>query len=220
MNFSGRIVRGSGGFTLLEMLVSITIFTLLTSTLLVKNSQFKGNVAITNLAYQMALSLREAQSYGVNVKGVATAGGSPFSYTTPYGIHFDTTNTYLLFGDSHPAATGNAKSGNRVYTASDRLIRSYPLQVGNTIARFCVTRSSPAATTCSGVGGLTSLDVTFVRPQPDAVIREGAASGYAQTSADSAAIYVKNDKGVCKGVSVTNVGQIGVIDSPTAAECP
>lgn len=218
------------GFTLFEMLVSLGIFMLLTTTLLVKNSQFKGNVVIGNTAYQLALAFREAQAYGVNVRGVDPSQSgtpAPFIYNTAYGIHFDsgTPSSYLLFGDSYPPASGSSVVvGDRQYTSTfgsaDALVRSYQIGSGTEVVMFCTRR--PTGVLCnnsgSGLSKLTWLDVSFLRPQLSAVIRDSSQldtlSPPSILFATSAVVVVKNTQGICKAVKVTSAGSVGVVENP------
>jgi|GEM_PF-2535796 len=216
------------GFTLFEMLVSLGIFMLLTTTLLVKNSQFKGNVVIGNTAYQLALAFREAQAYGVNVRGVDPSQSGSYIYVTPYGVHFDTsaTQSYVLFGDSYPpASNGSTAVGDRQYTstplgAADVSIRTYQLGSGTDVAMFCTLRSGASVPLCSnsGSGSLSWLDVSYLRPHLSAAIRDSSQTD-TQTSPDilfavSAVVVVKNAQGICKAVKVTSAGSVGVIEDP------
>ena len=220
---SGDGRGGRKGFTLFEMLVSIGIFTLITSVLLVKNSQFKGNILITNLAYQIATAVRQAQSYGVNVRGGATGSprGNPFSYTWPYGVHFAATNlpsggvilpnSFDLFADKG-AADG-------LYSAAidGAPIETFRLQQSNTILKFCwKTSLSPSVDyVCSDTTPVSYLGITFKRPDPAANIYIGLGSpavGVTKTSATSVKIIVSSSKAVCKGVQVDSSGQVSVLD--------
>lgn len=215
------------GFTLFEMMVSIAIFTLLTTTILVKNSQFKSVTSTTNLAYQVALAYREAQQYGVNVRRATSIPGAAdedaFAYKYPYGIHVDsaTNDSLLLFADTYNDSVRALGSDGLFVsvpsgggTLKDTTVRSYALKNGNTISKFCVDTTSPS-TRCSNDASnpLTSLDVTFVRPFPDANFQVQVSGGGAlPTGITSAKICVVSPQGTTKGVRVSSVGQIEVLD--------
>ncbi len=84
------------GFSMVELMISIGIFMLITGILLANFPSFSSKISLENLAYEIALSIREAQIYGLSVKQFGTGG---FDYG--YGIHFDNTdyNSFILFAD-------------------------------------------------------------------------------------------------------------------------
>src|SRR3989338_7579467 len=56
------------GFTLVELLVTLSLFVVLTTIVLFSQSKFNGSILLTNLAYDVAITVRQAQTYGVNVR--------------------------------------------------------------------------------------------------------------------------------------------------------
>src|SRR3989344_4732921 len=91
------------GFTLVELIVVVAITTLISSIVVVGSSKFDGTILLTNLAYDVALSVREAQFAGLNVKVFQSGGTSTFN--AGYGITFYKLNAdtsvnnkdYILF---------------------------------------------------------------------------------------------------------------------------
>jgi prepilin-type N-terminal cleavage/methylation domain-containing protein len=71
------------GFTLVEMLVSIAIFVLITTVVVFRHASFNASVQLSNAVYDLALQFRQSQFEAVNVtteKYVVT-GGSAFQIT-------------------------------------------------------------------------------------------------------------------------------------------
>ena len=91
------------GFTLIELLVTISIFIIVTSVAVFNNNQFNSSILLTDLGYQIALSVRQAQVYGITVKAPASCvvGSSSCSFTSGYGIDFNINSktSYILFED-------------------------------------------------------------------------------------------------------------------------
>ena len=100
----------SKGFTLIELLVTLSLFVVLTTIVIFSQSKFNGSILLTNLAYDVALTVRQAQSYGVNVREVASDTSTGFKHA--YGVHFDIANDkeFILFSDS-VGGDGNYKRG-------------------------------------------------------------------------------------------------------------
>jgi len=149
----------SRGFTLIEMLLVVAIIVVVTSVVLANNNRFGGTVQLQNLAFDIALSTREAQIYGVSVLHFKSGANS--SFTAPFGVHFDITNNnntmYLIFAD--------AVTEDGHYTTGE-LLTSTNIGRGFFIGDLCVTPSS-GTEDCS----ISKLDVVYKHPEPDAYIR-------------------------------------------------
>ena len=91
------------GFTLVELMVVVSIFAIVTSISIYNYSNFNSSLSIQNLADDIALTVRRAQSFAIGVRGY---GGS---FNEGYGIHFSSnpntkdyegSNTsFVLFSD-------------------------------------------------------------------------------------------------------------------------
>ncbi len=189
------------GFTLVELMVSVAIFAFMTAFLVAKYGTFNQGILLTNLAYDVALTIRNAQSYGLNVKSKPIENQS---YSTlfdyPYGVHFETganNKIMIFFADS----TADGK-----YVASNNeLITSYNIKRGSYVSALCAG-TGPGAS-CAAA---SSLDVTFKRPDPNAIIKKNGET--ASTFSYSEITLVSTDGGV-KKVAVRSTGQITVCDN-------
>lgn len=171
------------GFSLVELLVVIGIILMITATVLAQYSSFNSTILLKDLAYEIALSLREAQSYGISVRG----DNGEFDRT--YGMHFTVGNTYTLFVDRDEDGQFD----------SDEVVASYTIGNNNSIVRLCAN-----GTTCST--SLSSLDVMYRRPESDAFFYGGSgSSNYA-----SVTIVVGSENGAERYVRVWPTGQISI----------
>ena len=140
----------TGGFSLVELMVTIGIVTLVTGVVMVKYSAFNSVVILKSQAYELALDIREAQVFGVSV------GGGTNSYRQAYGIYVDMTNPnqYLLFQDT---------SGDLQYDAGEEIGETYTIDSRFEIINIC---------TVVGAGGdvctATMASIAFKRPDFDA----------------------------------------------------
>ncbi|MBU1557670.1 prepilin-type N-terminal cleavage/methylation domain-containing protein [Patescibacteria group bacterium] len=152
-------LKTSGGFSLIELMVVMAIVTLITGITLFNHNTFSGGVALENLAYEIALAVRQAQFFGINVRAASTgAGGSTFN--TGYGVYFNKANptSFILFADTN---------NDRFYSGSAEIVEVYTMKRGNQIKYLCVDGGCSSPETSS----LEQLQITFVRPEPDAVIK-------------------------------------------------
>jgi len=160
---------------MIEMLVSLAILVLLATVILSSHTNFTNSIILSNTAYDVALSLHDAESYGIGSRGYGSI------VNTGYGLHFSsaTPNSYIFFADTNPAAPPDSlptsHPGDGIYTAnSDQVVSTFTVGAGISIDNICGNPSSHIGI-CSS-GGLSSLDIVFRRPNASPVIT-GITSG-------------------------------------------
>lgn len=179
------------GFTLVELLVVLSILTVISSILLANHTRFNSTVLLTSLAYDVALSVREAQVYGVSVRQFSD------DFQVGYGVHFSTSNSYAFFADTN---------ANQIYDDGvDSIIRSYSLSRGHAIQSFCGVTSVGVERCSDSETPITFLDVVFFRPDPDAIMKSNEAGTYSR-----AIITVSAPTGDTRTIEVASTGQISV----------
>lgn len=199
----GFILSLSKGFTLVELMVVLTIIVIISTVVITSQSSFNKTLILANTAYDIALSIRSAQTYGIGSRAVGT------TVNAGHGIRFQSnpSSSFIFFADTSPTAPcsqPNCKSGDHTYTnGSDSVVQTYTLGNGMTISKLCVD------STCN----LSSLDVVFERPNPNAFI---SADGYYSVNNAKACITVTSPQGGEKYVSVSKSGQI----IANAVSCP
>jgi len=165
------------GFTIIELIVSIAIFAAMTALVIAKYGTFNQSTLVTNVAYDMALSVRTAQTYGLSVK---SSNSSLNSFDAAYGIHFDSTpanqNKFVFFADTDTPPNGLYDS------QPDEAITTYSLNQNTKITSICL---GSVYSSCNSNNIVTSLDVTFKRPNPDAIF---CAKGNCQDQLNSQSI--------------------------------
>ncbi len=151
-------VQNSKGFTLIELVVSIAIFAFMTVLVLSRYGTFNQNTLLTNMAYDMALTVKTAQTYGLSVK---SADGVSNNFNSAYGVHFDMANPtqFIFFTDID-------KNG---YYDTGEDITKYTLTSGAKILRICLA-SDMSCTSGIKLGSKDILDVEYKRPNPNAIL--------------------------------------------------
>lgn len=192
------------GFTLIELLVVTAIIVVISGVVLANNARFGGRVALENLAYDIALSLRQVQG-----QGISTARSVSGSFNTGFGMHFvKNTSSYTTYSD------GN---GNGAYSEDEIIPPSpYNIRQGYKVGLLCVTPQNSTNEIC----GYSSIDVWFSRPEPDACIGvdgdpsgeliNGRVSCLPQNQGQRARIEVLSPRGDKMYIIVEANGQIGV----------
>lgn len=203
------------GFTVVELVVVVGIFAIVSGVVLVNHGKFGGNILITNAAYDIALAIRQSQNYGVSVREFT--GGETSSFDFGYGVHLRKSNNKLItmFADVANDRVYNEKEGD---TGTSCLPASECLQLlqlgrGNTIARFCATKTN-GEEHCSHTNEITFLDITFRRPNPDALfvtdINADTVLGEDERAYQKASIVIVSPQGTYREIRVGGTGQISI----------
>ena len=191
------VKNNKDGFTLVELLVTVSIMSLISASLFWNGRQFNDKLALSTTSQDVSLLIRGVQSYSSSVRE-SSSGTGQFSYG--YGIDFDMSDlkSVTLFTD---------KNSNKVYDLGDTLVEKNILRNGVTIKSVCVT---DATNTQSCSASFKSLQITFIRPSLSATISTVDTSGFIRTSWASGQIVLTSQQGVTKTISVNSFGQISV----------
>lgn len=207
------------GVTLIELIVVMAIFTLISSVLLFNYSDFSTNVSIRNLSQDIALTVRKVQTYATSVHSITNNTMDTRDFPS-YGISFSLDETsgafepnkkrFVIFADI-PDVPGGLP--DKQYD-SDGTCGS-PAVDSECLESFSITNSDSIVEICTDATGCVSLgsvDITFRRPVPDAIIcYKQSFNDECQTSSISYVdLVLRSAKGLTRKVSVWNTGQISV----------
>ena len=181
------------GFTIIELVISVAIFAFMTALVISKYGTFNQNTLLVNVAYDMALTVRTAQSYGLSVKSVDGSN----TFNVPYGVHFDMSSRtkFVFFVDNNKNYKYDPSNG----ISADEAITTYTLNSSATILSICLG-SDPI--NCTSLGPNDSLDVTYKRPNPDAQFNCFSSSNPAPT--------------VCSVINLVGTNNSNPISQPVA----
>ena len=182
------------GFSLIELLVSISIIALISGIIITKNGAFNGAVLLRNQTYAVAFALREAQM-------MAVSGARVTSGESRYGVYFDTAvanrQTYQIFQDLNENGRWDPAENIGAVRQLDK--------------RFKIR-------TVTYNGGFTDgiMSITFTRPNFDAVFTNSGGttrSGPVYIDvAQLAATDLDTNCGKVRRVEVTAPGLIAVTE--------
>jgi prepilin-type N-terminal cleavage/methylation domain-containing protein len=196
-------------FTLIELLVVIAIFTIITSIAIFDQGKLNSQVLLTNLTYDTALSIREAQSYGVgvrqadpnNLSGNFQSGVGVFFDTNPSGIDLSDNQSVIIF--NNPNST--IDNPDVTFSSESNRLREYHFQNqrGNYIYAICQNPSD-----CLGQTTHPRLRIMFFRPNPEPVF-------YLNDDPDptTGPFYIvlrSADASLCSVIVVNSSGQVNI----------
>lgn len=145
--------KKQGGFTMVELLVTMGIFMMLMGVALAKYRTFGTNAMFVNASEDVVLALRQAQVYGEGTKGVAACAGGAFKCA--YGVHFSASipHGFTSFVDNN---------SNGIYDVGEEI----ETITWNNAVSVTGIKCTLSVTDCIG----SVMDITFKRPNPDAHI--------------------------------------------------
>jgi len=146
------------GMTYVELIVVLSIFSLISSVVLFNYGFFQSKVDIKNLASDVALQITQAQKDAISGKVDSQASAS---WKPAYGVQFDTTadnKRFVYFSDrnSDGTLTGTVCTGE--------CISNVAITKGNYISALGVVGSGTCSTS------LTKIEITYTRPDSSARI--------------------------------------------------
>jgi Tfp pilus assembly protein FimT len=205
---------GNGGFVLIELLISMSLATLILGVVLFGYRVFTNNLAVRAAGQQVAVSVRQAQSQGVVNRQINTSA----DFANGYGVSFNLSDptSYIVFSDKN----SNGKyDGDTNCSAGTECLEKDSFKNNVSLYSFCGT--DPANTrTCPPLAA-QNLNVIFSSTNQekasDAKIQFTDASGNILSSNyDSAQIFVGiGGRAPFSEVSVSSTGVIYVNSAST-----
>ena len=192
-------LKATKGFSLVELLVTIGLFVIVTGVILFNFRLFDSRIVLDNLAYEIALTVRQAQVFGTSVKELG-AGSEIFP---SYGVYFSLSddNAFTLFADVFPVV---GSGGDGKYGTGDILVDRFSIQKRNYIRELC--GYVLATSSCTP---LDELHVSYVRPNPEGTVIGVNGSGDSQYSFAEVVLSTPSDENT-RTVTIWATGQIAV----------
>ncbi len=218
------------GMTLIELLVALVIFSIITGVVLFNYGDFNASLTMQNLADDIALTVRRAQSYAIGVRGRSG------EFNVGYGVHFDVT----------PYNPEEDDAGKILYQGSNKSFILYKDNISGTSSEYHYTNTEGlcgGGTDCLEMLYITSSDyvsqikvkvsgageqelggdnpngvsIFFLRPSPEPYIYVlednkywGAAGGKPAIEHVKIKISSLKDPDSEKFITISNTGQISV----------
>jgi hypothetical protein len=221
-SFKDCLFNQKSGFTIAELMVVGAIFAVITGIVVFRYGDFNSNILVTNMAYEIALTARQAQVFGLGARGFNESGANTFQF--PYGLFINMndgsgdeegeTKQFIFFVDRSAEGTsgygrcsanssgGTCTCGNVEDECTEQVkirqnIKITELRVGDSVNQVCETNP------------VEQLAITFKRPSPEARIVN---QGTGETDKEFAQIKIEtNSSSVDPAyVMIRKTGQISV----------
>jgi prepilin-type N-terminal cleavage/methylation domain-containing protein len=221
------LAKAPRGYSLAEMLIVFAIIGILSIIVINGQNDFNRSLTITDSAYTVALSVRQAQTFGLSSRRY---GGT--NNNAAYGAYFAIASpkSYLLYIDllssprtkeawckqktSTPAVPDD-QPGNCLYDSTTETFQNFTFSRGFTITKLCGREVSSGTLRCSTdtSNPLTAIDMVFLRPNSDSIIT-GTISGASAVQLKDANIVLSAPSGAgSRLICLSYAGQVSVASS-------
>lgn len=220
-----RLLRA---FTLLELIVSVSIIGVILAVALLGQTNFNRTLILTDTAYTVALSIRQMQSYGLSSVYFNTYNNAGF------GVHFNratASKTYYEFADINKTAaapsycpsnqglsnTPEQKPGNCLYDGTSELVPggTFSLTKNYSISDICGIPLGTATPVCSSQNSNTGIiDIVYIRPNMQSVMT-GIFNGSSKQLSTACIKILAPDHVKYRWVKVSFLGQVTVTSDAT-----
>lgn len=204
MSIRPRFASASAGFTILELLATITIFIIMTTVVLLNYPKFGEQLGLDLRAQEIALLTRQAQVFALGVRGTTFTTAPAFQQGV-FGVYFNMLEPDLVrfFADRNTIDFRyNPDTGDCGAEASE------------CVEIFSITRAYYIVDICAYKNGnqdceVNQLHVGYQRPNPEATIKINELD----TLYSYADVVLRSPRsGIMKKVVVYASGQISVQD--------
>ncbi len=200
-------IKNQSGFSILEVLITAAVIGIITAVIVVRYSAFNNAILLKSQAYEIALDIREAQSFAVGGRGQGN------EFRQDYGIYFDinTSDRYILFQDSDDievATRYDSVISVAYYDSGEEIAAPYLIDSRFELLRICINNAD------SSDCGLEveDISISFKRPDFDAHIVSANGTALGVGFINDVRLELANvlDSSKTQAVEVTSTGLIDV----------
>lgn len=188
-------VNKLAGFTLVELMVTISIMVIINGVIFFNYPKVMANLALRRTADEIALMARQAQAYAMAAKSIDE------ERPPKYGVHFDTSlpnNTKIvLFADVDTSGVANKYDGSDSPTCGNECIQIFEIQTKDKISDLLG----------DGATRVNSADIIYSRLNFVATITTNPPGSYANIKIEITARRNSNAK---KYITIHSNGYVSV----------
>lgn len=211
------------GFTVVEMIIAISIVSILTSIVLFNYQGFQRGVDFSNTAQEIALIIKKAQSESLAGKYPSVGNGQtyvdPTTWKPSYGVFFDkgsATMTYF-FDRNNDGQFQNYDEKCKM--GISECLEKITLGQSRTFSRICVYSDENLSDKDCDSGNISFV---FKRPFPDTIIRykyDPTIIDVGNTSPGPATIVVSDPQVTPNvySISISVLGRLSLKNEPSIA---
>jgi prepilin-type N-terminal cleavage/methylation domain-containing protein len=211
-----RKIKKNGGLTLVELMVVISIFLVISGVAIFDYGGFRSTVSLQNITDDIALSIRKAQGFAIGARAISS------TFYNSYGMHFSNSSTqsnlvasnksFLMFwfpSSATPPRRYILGTGICGDNTNNKCLELFNITSADIIKKISINDNSFTLPADS------YLDIIFTRPDPRASFcyRTNINAPCDPTVISNVSITISNGQSTnekTKIISVQNTGQISI----------
>ena len=224
-----------GGFTIVEMIVVMSIFAMMAGLVLFRYRDFGGGINLENTTQEIALEIQKAQNYAVSGR-YPSLSTNPFqappdaNWRPSYGVYFsiNSPKQFVFFFDANNGTADNlgqygdlgrgifdqasTGSGDGLVNLTCATTNGIGL-VAECLDKITIASNETIYDLCHGATcGLSNLSLVFTRPFPDRIAMYSSSYlSHQPVAIDDARVRVKGEAlSGCRDIYITPLGQISI----------
>jgi type II secretory pathway pseudopilin PulG len=180
------------GFSIIELVVTIGILIVITTLIFASLPKFRQTVSLKRTAQEVALAIRQAQVYGLSIRGFQSATEEKFP---AYGVYFNKNfpDSFILFADV---------DNDKTYDGSGEDVQVFIIQTGDKITALCSNKKKSPPGDCS----YDTMNIIFFLTNPVTLRVDDSLL----PSDSDAEVVIESSQGQGKTIVVLPSGQISV----------
>jgi type II secretory pathway pseudopilin PulG len=199
------------GFSIVELIVATVILLTVSGLILVSYGRSGSKLAFESEVEQLAVAMREAQSYALTIRTQPTLT----NLFPGYGIYFSrlTPRNYVIYIDSNN--NRHYDEGSGCGSATTECLEERDIEPrGGTIAALCGVSTAVSASTgeCALLAGAPDdsvyFDINFTQKNTDPLISGDPSSLIQAKAYDDARVVLISPRGQKKVVSISSAGRV------------
>ncbi len=196
--FNRGFTRAAAGFTLIEMIVVIAIFGIVTTIILANLPTFRDRSSLDLVAQEVAINIRGAQVYGASGRVQSEFGSKPTWRVFFDQAKFTPRSSFQLFRDD-----GQNRNPIETYNISGNFI----------IESVCLVEVSGG-----GCNSKNQLGIAFSRPNLEPKFYDG--TNFVDGAVSAQVLIKALRSGETRRVEIFNNGQISVVNPQSVTTNP
>lgn len=204
----------TSGLTIIELLVVVSIFVIVTGLSIFNYKNFNSSISTQNLADDIALTIRKAQGYAIGVRGEGEIFNSGYGIfftinKNPSSIYIGSNLSFILFVDINNNGIYDYKAGDEgkcgTPDSDNECLEVLSIKSLDEIKDIYLNDNSN-----NFIGASDAVSILFHRPNPEPIFYDKTGTPLDISSVKIKVTNLNDPDNIYKFIRISNTGQISI----------